>query len=124
VVAGLEPPVVAGPGTLPDDLLALAGARNVFCDAPSPWFRPATETLYARRIDRVIWPVGGDLPPIDELPRDSPWLRVPAVRDGRVVEVDADLVHEAGPHVAEAALRIFRLLHADSSASLSKGSTR
>jgi vitamin B12 transport system substrate-binding protein len=103
---GLVPPVVAGPGTLPDDLLGVVGARNALADARVPWPRPALEVLVDRAVDVIVWPVGGDLPPFADVPRSSPWKRLPAARVGSVVELESELVHEAGPRLAEAATRL------------------
>lgn len=107
---GRQPQVVAGQGSLPDDLLRVVGAHNVFTDGYGPWPRPSAEALAARPIDVLIWPVGGDLPPFDELHDEDPWSRYAARHSPRVVELDADLVHEAGPRVAEAAAELSRLL--------------
>jgi vitamin B12 transport system substrate-binding protein len=103
---GLVPPVGAGPGTLPNDLLGVVGARNALADARVPWPRPALEVLVDRAVDVIVWPVGGDLPPFDDVPRSSAWKRLPAARVGSVVELESELVHEAGPRLAEAATRL------------------
>jgi ABC-type Fe3+-hydroxamate transport system substrate-binding protein len=108
---GYDPPIVAGPGGLADDLLTLAGGINVFADAGAPWLRPSREELIARPADVVVWPRGGDLPPPARVGRASPWRLVGALTSGRVHELDVDLVHEAGPRVAAAAELLFGRLH-------------
>jgi hypothetical protein len=62
--------------------------------------------LVDRAVDVIVWPVGGDLPPFADVPRSSPWKRLPAARVGSVVELESELVHEAGPRLAEAATRL------------------
>lgn len=108
---GYDPPIAAGPGGLPDDLLTLAGGTNVFADVRAPWLRPSREQLVARAADVVVWPRGGDLPPSGRIGRTSAWGHVGALTSGRIHELDADLVHEAGPRVGAAAELLFDLLH-------------
>lgn len=100
---GRDPGIVAGPGSLPDDLLSLIGAHNVAADAGSPWPLLSPEVLLTRDADVLIWPVGGDLPPFAELGPHELWARYVRRSGARVVELDADLMHQAGPRVAEAA---------------------
>lgn len=109
---GLSPIMVAGPGGIADDLLTLAGGTNLFPDAPSPWFRPSREGLRSRSPDVLVWPAGGDLPLPDDLPASSPWREYLMLHRPRVVVVDAELVHEVGPRVAQAAALLFERLHA------------
>ena len=111
---GLEPLMVAGPETLPDDLMRLVGATNAFADAGAPWARLSLEAVTARPVDAVVWPVGGDLPPFDALPPDAAWRRVITLNHTRVIELPADLVHEAGPHLPGAARALFEQLYPDS----------
>lgn len=110
---GYDPPFVAGPGSLPDDLVALAGGKNVFADAVSAWLRPSREELVARTAGVLIWPSGADLPPIARVGDASPWRSAVArYSPDRVLEPDAALVHEAGPGVAAAAELLLGLLRA------------
>jgi ABC-type Fe3+-hydroxamate transport system substrate-binding protein len=109
---GYDPPFVAGPESLSDDLVTLAGGENVFADAPAAWLRPSVEQLVARAPDVLIWPRGSGLPPIEGIATASPWRRaVTRVPPDRIVELDAELVHEAGPRIAAAAELLFSLLH-------------
>jgi len=111
-VVSSTPPVAAGPGTLPDDLLRVAGASNVLESAAAPWPTPSTEQLLSLDPDVIVWPVGGGLPPFDRLPTGAPWRVLSAARQGRTIQIEADLVHELGPRVAEAAERLHELLRA------------
>ena len=112
-VVSATPAVAAGPGTLPDDLMRVAGARNVLAGAAAPWPVPSMEDLLRLDPDVIVWPVGQGLPAFDSLPDGALWRVLPAARKGRVIEVEADLVQEAGPRVAEAALHLWQrlLLH-------------
>lgn len=46
--------VTAGPGTFLDELLQLAGGRNLFHDAPRRYFTPSLETVVERRPQMIL----------------------------------------------------------------------
>lgn len=114
-VVWADPPVVAGPETLPDDLLELAGGVNLFADARTPWPRPSREALVTRAPDAVVWPTGPGTGDPSRLPDGSVWRLWPSAR---FLVVDGDLVHQAGARVAEAAAAVAGLLHDDLSDSI------
>lgn len=108
-----DPPQTTGPGTFIDEVIAHAGGRNVFGDAPRPWPRVSLEAIVLRDPDALVISLhaGG-------LSSDAaPWLGGPgwrelrAVRAGRYLLVDGDLFNRPGPRVAEAARLMARFLH-------------
>ena len=107
-VVWADPPIVAGKGTLPHDLLRASGGVNLFEEAPLPWPRPSAEALVALEPEVVVWPLGPGMPEPSDLPADSPWKRW---RSARFVTVDGDLVHEAGARVARAVRVLAAGLH-------------
>lgn len=99
-----EPPTVAGAGTYIDELIAIAGARNVMADLNKPWPQVSLEEVLRRAPDYLVLPVGtGHSDGIGWLSRQPGWRELTALRDGRVIEVDGDLFSQLGPHVVEAA---------------------
>lgn len=108
-----DPPQTTGPGTFIDEVIRIAGGRNVFRDAPISWPQASLEEIVRRDPDAIIIArhEGGSV--------DAPWLRGPgwrelsAVRTGRYVVMDGDLVNRPGPRVVEAARRMARFLHGD-----------
>jgi iron complex transport system substrate-binding protein len=109
----------AGRGTYLDDLLAVAGARNVMRDAPFPFVKLPLETLIARDPDVII--DMGDAAHADAAGRESAaavarlWqARLPnlrAVRNGRVAAVADDKYVVPGPRILEAVAGFRRILH-------------
>ena len=107
-----DPPQTTGPGTFIDEIIAHAGGRNVFGDAPRPWPRVSLEAIVLRDPDAVVIPIhsGGES-------SGAPWLEGPgwrelrAVRAGRYLLADGDLFNRPGFRVAEAAGRMARFLH-------------
>ncbi|MEX0890785.1 MAG: helical backbone metal receptor [Gemmatimonadota bacterium] len=111
-VVGTAPPTVAGPGTYVDELITLAGGRNVFHDARRPWPQVGMEAVVARAPDVVL--IVRDRPPADPaaaLAALPGWRALGAVREGRVVALDADVFNRPGVRVGEAARLLAEALH-------------
>jgi ABC-type Fe3+-hydroxamate transport system substrate-binding protein len=112
---GLDPAVAAGPGTYIDEILGIAGARNVFDEdgGLGLWPTVSLEEIVRRQPEHVLLAVGEASAPhaIRQLSTRAGWRDVAAVRDGRVHALDPDLFNRPGARVGEAALRIARLLH-------------
>ena len=98
-VLGGDPPWVAGPGTYIDEILSLAGGVNAFRELGSLYASVSLEEFVARDIQVVLTP-------------DPGRLNRRALGDARV-QATGDALELPGPGVAEAAWRVFRLLHPD-----------
>lgn len=110
--AGYDPPGTAGPGTFIHELIEVAGARNVFEDARTPWPMVSLEEIVRRQPDAVIVPVGdGNGASLERMRRASGWRELRAVQEGRVHEVDANLFNRPGPRVGTIARQIAELVH-------------
>jgi iron complex transport system substrate-binding protein len=108
----VEPPMVAGPGTFVDDLITLAGGRNVFADAGALWPQVSMEEIVRRGPDVIIRPTSRDTAdPAGGLAARPVWADLDAVRGGRTHAVDADLFNRAGVSVAEAARGLAARIH-------------
>jgi ABC-type Fe3+-hydroxamate transport system substrate-binding protein len=83
VIVWDNPPIVIGAGSFLTDLLALAGARNVFDDVPQPSAPTGIEAIAARDPD-VILSLGDSVPALARRPE---WRSVRAVRERRIVTV-------------------------------------
>ena len=93
---GGDPPWVAGPGTYIDELIALAGGRNVFDDL-GPLYAPVSmEALLDRDLDLILLSNGLTAPP--------PLAHVPSAVLPASVEIP-------GPGLGQAARDIARLIH-------------
>ncbi len=113
----LEPLVAAGRGTLPDELLALAGGINVVEAERYPRLgiesvlALAPEVIVQARMDRVPAATQERIAAFW-----SRWPTIPAVRQGRVYVWDATTALRSGPRVAEAAEALLSLLHGSATA--------
>jgi iron complex transport system substrate-binding protein len=109
---GTDPPMAAGPGTFIDELMTAAGGRNVFADAPAKWPQVGLEELLARAPRVLIVASGMDAAALLASLRERPgWRDVAAVRDGRVVTVEASEVNQPGPGVIATVRRFAAILH-------------
>jgi ABC-type Fe3+-hydroxamate transport system substrate-binding protein len=105
------PPITIGAGSYLDELLEIAGARNVFEDLAAPSPRVGLESVVARNPDLILVPViEGGPEPVPPARRPG-WEAIEAVRDGAVVRVDASALHRLGPRIGIAARRLAAAIH-------------
>lgn len=95
-----------------DDLLGMAGARNVFEDVKRESVQPSQETLLARAPDVIV-----ELHPSSGLDAANvgriwaPLASIPAVRTGRVHALTGAHLVVAGPRLGAAAEALARAVH-------------
>jgi len=102
-----DPPRTAGPRTFIGQALEIVGARPAFPELAEDWPTVALEAVMARSPDVIVLPVGANLPAREALAGRPGWRDLAAVREGRVVEMDADLLARPGPDLGRAA-RVLR----------------
>jgi len=76
-----NPPIVIGAGSFLTEVVALAGARNVFDDVAQPSAPTGIETITARDPDMILL-LGDSVPSLGRRPE---WRSVRAVRERRVM---------------------------------------
>ncbi|MDH3784071.1 MAG: helical backbone metal receptor [Acidobacteriota bacterium] len=104
IVVGREPLFVAGPGSHMDEVLKIAGGRNVIEDEGSPYRQFSLEEVLARKPEIILDTTGGA----------GSWSAfdfLPAVRDGRVYAIDPALVAIPGVRLAEMSLYVAHRVH-------------
>ncbi len=102
ILVGLDPITAAGPGTFIDELLGVAGGRNVLADLSLAWPPLSLEEVVRRDPDVIILGSGAD-PPLGVLRSRPGWRGLSAVRHGRVYPVEPDVSHRWGPQLHETA---------------------
>lgn len=111
-LVALDPPRAAGPGTFVDELIAAAGGRNTFADAPALWPEVSLEEVVRRQPDVVVVAAAGvDAPALGRLRAAPGWRELHALRAGRIAAVDTDLFNRPGPGLARAVVRLAAILH-------------
>ncbi len=96
-----------GGGSFLDELVRIAGGRNIYSDLPQPSPQVSLEDIIQRDPQWVLaGPLGART-----IMHDPAWRALPAVRAGRVLVVDTNLVGRPSVRLGEAAISLARLLH-------------
>ena len=101
-----SPIITIGAGSYLDELISLAGARNVFGDLAQPSPQVTLESVAERNPDLILaGPVAAR-----RLRADARWRAVRAVREGRVFVFDTSLVGRPGVRLGEGARSLRALI--------------
>ena len=103
-----EPLFVAGRGSFLDEMLAMAGARNLGAELGETWPRTSVEWLVGAGPEVIL---DSDSDPAPAARYWAQWPSLPAVAQGRVVAVDAGDVTLPGPDLDQALVTLARALH-------------
>ena len=108
-----DPPITVGRGSYLHEILADAGAENVFADVESSSAGVSLEAVARRDPDAVVVLAADTLAPAPALARRAPWRAVRAVREGRYLVLDGVLYGRPSPRmplaVRDLAVRLARL---------------
>ncbi len=100
-----------------NDMLELAGGRNVFADVRTQAVRVSTEMLITRAPDVVVeLHYGSTMSQIDVAAEQAVWKRVgavPAVKAGRIHLLFGDHLVVPGPRLVRAVEELARAIHPD-----------
>lgn len=106
-----NPLIVPGRDTIITDLIRRAGGESVTGEESLAYPRLSVEETVARRPEVVVIALHGE-GSVDQRLREWEHLRLlPAVRQGRVHEIDGDLMHRPGPRIIEGLRRLARMFH-------------
>ena len=114
----IEGLVAVGQGAYLNELMALAGGRNIFADAGAPYPRIGLEEVLARNPEVVI--DMGDMASTQNVTDRQTravvalWNRYPslaAVKNRRVFAVASDIFVVPGPRIVDAARQFARMFH-------------
>lgn len=110
--------MVVGRGSFLNELIDVAGGRNLFHDSAAYYPKIGLEELYAGRPEVII--DMGDMADTDRVSEQHKrsvaalWRQypmVPAVEADRVYPVANDIFVVPGPRIVEAATELFRMIH-------------
>ena len=109
VVVGSNPLIVVGGGTFIDDIIKYAGGLNIAREAKAAYPQFSFEKLMQENPDYIIVPEG--VIKSAEIQEDSRWQRLAAVKNNRILFIDADILSRPGPRVVEAIEEIAKFIH-------------
>lgn len=108
IAVGANPPIAIGGGSFVSELVTLAGGRNVFDDITSPSAVVSLEAVVARNPDLIL--VLGPAAAVATVAARPGWRAIPAVRYGRVLNVDGGEFNRPSPRLPEAVTQLAQLL--------------
>jgi len=101
------PLITIGGGSFMNELVDIAGARNVYADITGPSKAISLEDVARRDPDFILaGPIGAS-----QINADPRWRIVRAAREGKVLIVDTLLVARPSVRLGEAAVSLARLFH-------------
>jgi len=109
-----EPLMSVGPGTYVDDLIEMAGGTNIFHDSIAPYPIVNSETII--QLDPQVIIVGGkymyasDAPNVKIESRPG-WTTISAIQNGRIYDIDDDLVYRDGPRIVDGLEQLALMIH-------------
>lgn len=102
-----EPLIVIGGGSFLNELVAIAGGRNVYDSSPSPSPTVSFEDVLQRNPQYVLAGPEGAA----RIRSQTKWRALPAVREGRLLLFDTARVLRPAVRLGEGAVSLARLLH-------------
>ena len=111
-VLNSEPLITVGPGSFIHHLIELAGGRNAAERAAAPYPRLTMEEVLLQNPEILLFPVG-EYEGIPQAEQDQwrRWNSLRAVQDGKLFQVESDLLNRPGPRVIEGLRQLMKLLH-------------
>ena len=109
-VVGLDPPMVAASGTFIDELITVAGGRNIFADQKL-WPQINLEDVLQRDPDVIVLADTDKDDPVTTLQRLPGWRDLRAVQNKRVFRVSPSFFNRSGPTMPHAAAELARFFH-------------
>ncbi|MGH2378542.1 MAG: ABC transporter substrate-binding protein [Candidatus Limnocylindria bacterium] len=100
----------AGPGSFIHELIELAGGINVAATAASPFPQFSPEEIIHADPEVIVLGDAGYGVTVEQVRTRPGWSAITAVRNGRIVPVDPNLMHRAGPRIVEAAEAYLRII--------------
>jgi iron complex transport system substrate-binding protein len=104
-----------GEGTLLNELIALAGGRNIAADLPG-WTKVSPEFVAQAEPEIIIIPVGAMNPEEkskikEDISRRPGWSNIPAIKNQKIFIVTEDLLYRAGPRLVDGLERLYEIFH-------------
>lgn len=107
-------PFVAGGGAIYQEIIRMAGGKNLFADQQKPTVQVSAEQVIARNPEVLL--LGDTASPV--LPQSpalvrkrTGWEQIKAVRTGRIYGVQSDRITRPGPRLVEGLEEVAQRLH-------------
>ncbi|HKQ64197.1 MAG TPA: cobalamin-binding protein [Methylomirabilota bacterium] len=106
-----EPLIVPGRGALVTELIQIAGGQSLTADDPDAWPRYSLEAAVARSPEVILLANHGAGTGAVEVEKWRRLASLPAVKSGRLISVNGDLMHRYGPRFVDGLEQLARAIH-------------
>ena len=111
-ILDFNPLISVGKGTFVDDLIRLAGGRNVAETAAGKYPRFSMEEVLVQDPEVILLASMKSQDPMVKQRRWwERWKTISAVKQGRIYVLDSDLIHRPSPRMAEGLEQVARAIH-------------
>ncbi|MBE6353357.1 MAG: cobalamin-binding protein [Treponema sp.] len=100
----------AGKKSFINDVINLAGGKNIFSDVEDVYPIISEEAILSRNPDVIIIPVENGIT-INTLKKRAGWEQIKAVKNESVIFIDSNLFTRPGPRIIQAAEKLYDQLH-------------
>ncbi len=104
-------PWTSGPGTFMDQLITMAGGKNVGASLQSSWAQISVEELIVQNPDILLLGDGAYGMTADQVAARTGWADIKAVKENKIFTFDDNLVSRAGPRLVEGLETLAKLIH-------------
>jgi iron complex transport system substrate-binding protein len=104
-------PWTAGPGTFIDQLLQRAGAQNVGDSLSGGYAQISLEELLVQNPDVILLGDAAYGTTVEQVGKRPGWEAINAVKNGRILTFDDNLVSRPGPRLVDGLETLAKLLH-------------
>jgi iron complex transport system substrate-binding protein len=110
-----DPFMAAGSGNWISDLIKLAGGLNVFKTSTVQWLIISSKEIIELDPNIMIFPYIEDIQRFwgnfDEVKKRPEWIKIDAVRNNRLYEIQRDIISRPGPRIVEALEMMAKIVH-------------
>jgi cobalamin transport system substrate-binding protein len=100
-----------GPGSYINDLIDIAGGANIAARAASAYPQLSAEEILRSDPEVIVLAASDYSAKPNEVAARQGWSVIAAVKSGRIVTIDPNLINRPGPRVGEAAEAYAKLVH-------------
>ncbi|HEV8534776.1 MAG TPA: helical backbone metal receptor [Candidatus Limnocylindria bacterium] len=100
-----------GPGSYINDLIDIAGGTNIAARAPSAYPQFSAEEILKSDPEIIVLAAGEYSAKPSQVAARQGWSVIAAVKNGRILTIEPNLINRPGPRVGEAAEAYARLVH-------------
>lgn len=101
-----------GPGSFGNDLISMAGGKNIAAITATAYSEITNEFVVASNPELIIFTVGSRASTtIKDIKSRTGWDKVDAVKNNKIYTIDDDIISRPGPRIVDALEQLARLIH-------------